>query len=114
MNSDNNSGQTGFAILTDLGSKGMTVVVETNDPGYADAAATQFAHIHDGTCGEVGVIKSSLEPLHRLDGKPGRFGSTSQVTNTTFSDLKKGSWIINVHDVTDKTLYVSCGTIPAP
>ena len=48
MNSDNNSGQTGFAVLTDRGGKKMTVTVETSAPDYVDAP--QNAHIHEGNC----------------------------------------------------------------
>ena len=112
MNSDNNSGQTGFAVLTDLGGKKMTVTVETSAPDFTDLP--QNAHIHEGNCGEVGAIHAPLTPLAPLADKPGRFGSTKTVETLGFTDLATGSWIINVHDARDGLIYVSCGEIPAP
>jgi len=111
MNSDNNSGQSGFATLLDRGSKGMTVTVETSAPDFADMG--QVAHIHEGSCGEVGAIKAPLLSLSALADKT-RFGSTTEVSDVTFEMIKKGSWLINVHDSRDRTVYVSCGEIPAP
>lgn len=111
MNSDNNSGQTGFAVLLDRGAKGMTVTVETSSP---DFEAPQNAHIHEGNCGEVGVIRAGLNKLEALPGKPGRVGSTTEVGTVTFAMLGTGEWIINAHDARDNGVYVSCGELPAP
>lgn len=111
MNADNNSEQAGFATLVDRGSKGMTVTVEVSSP---DFQGPQNAHIHDGNCGEVGVVHAALEQLVALPNKPGRVGSTTEVTNVTFATLKTGDWIINAHHARDNSLYVSCGEIPRP
>lgn len=112
MNSDNNSGQTGFAILVDRGAKGITVTVETSAPDFNEKP--QNAHIHEGDCGEVGVIRAALDPLIALPSKPGRFGSITEVGGVTFPMLATGQWIINVHDARDNGVYVSCGEIPQP
>jgi hypothetical protein len=112
MNSDNNSGQTGFAVLTDRGGQKMTVTVETSAPDYAEKP--QNAHIHEGNCGEVGIVHVGLTPLDALTDKPGRFGSTTSIDTMGFGDLATGSWIINVHDARDVGIYVSCGEIPRP
>ncbi len=120
MNSDNNSGQTGFAVITDRGGNRYTVTVETSSP---DFTGTQFAHIHEGNCGELGKIRVHLDDLAELDGKPGRFGSTTEVPRTTdpldadppkFDSFKVGEWVINAHDARDFGVYVSCGEIPRP
>jgi len=79
MNPDNNSGQSGFAVITDRGSKGITVTVETNAP---DVEGLQPAHIHMGNCGEVGQIIGSLTPpgMNSLaPSKPGRYGLTADL-----------------------------------
>ncbi len=111
MNSDNNSGQTGFAVLVDRGERGMTVTVETSAP---DVVGAQNAHIHEGNCGEVGIIRAPLQPIALLADKAGRVGSTTQVEGLTFKDFKTGEWIINLHDVRNNSVYVSCGEIPVP
>lgn len=110
MNADNNSGQTGFAVLTDLGAKGMTVVVETTTP---DITEPQLAHIHEGTCGEIGQIIGPLDKLKPLATKPGRFGSTTTLA-LTFEQLENGPHALNAHDARDPGVYVSCGNIPSP
>ncbi len=111
MNADNNSGQKGFAEITDRGAKGISVTVETNTPEYTEVP--QNAHIHTGNCGEVGEIVSGLTPLEALKEKPGRYGSTTELA-TLLATFKTGEWLINVHDPRDKLIYVSCGEIPRP
>lgn len=110
MNADNNSGQKGFAEITDRGARGISVTVETNTPEYTEVP--QNAHIHTGNCGEVGEIAGALDPLKALTDKPGRYGSTTELPSFPFSNFKAGDWIINVHDPRDKLVYVSCGEIP--
>lgn len=110
MNSDNNSGQTGFAVLSDLGAK-MRVLVETRAPDFDSA---QNAHIHVGNCGEVGEKRGFLKQLLPLADKPGRVGSTTDLDSMTFKTLATGEWILNVHDARDNDVYVSCGEIPKP
>jgi hypothetical protein len=110
MNADNNSGQTGFALLVDQGRTGMLVTVETNLP---DISTPQKAHIHTGTCGEIGPVVAPLNDLTSLPNQPGRFGSTTQV-ELTFDALTKSAHALNTHDARDFGVYVSCGDIAAP
>ena len=112
MKSDNNSGQTGFATITAVG-RGITVVVETSAPAEE---GLQSAHIHRGNCGEVEEIYAALTPLDALQGKPGRFGSTTSALKrggdgaaVAFEEFETGQWLINVHDSREFPLYVSCG-----
>src|SRR3954453_8985946 len=81
MNADNNSGQKGFATITDEG-KSIKVVIETSAP---TKPGTQTVHIHTGNCGEVEPIYAHLLNLEPLTGKPDRVGSTSTDV------LKKGT-----------------------
>lgn len=112
MKADNNSGQTGFATITEIGA-GLRVVVETSVPDFLSSTG-QVAHIHEGNCGEIGRIRAGLVNLKELPDKPGRFGSTSEVATLKFNDFKMGEWAINAHDERDNLVYVSCGQIPKP
>lgn len=115
MNADNNSGQKGFAEITDLGAKGIRVLVETSSPEFHDPDPMldiQKAHIHTGNCGEVGGKVGFLNPLKALADKPDRVGSTTDLDKFQFSALETGEWIINVHDERDDQIYVCCGEIP--
>lgn len=106
MNAENNSGQSGFAVLTELGGARVRVeldIAPSNDP------REQIAHIHQGRCGEIGVIDAQLTNL-ALDATTKRFTSTTEVSRTLMT-LLNGSYAINVHDARDFSLYVSCGQI---
>lgn len=110
MNSDNNSGQVGFAVIERLGDRGLRVTVETTVP--STGTAKQSAHIHKDNCGEIGDVVVGLNALESLGNM--RFGSTTETEVLTFDDLKQGNYCINAHDATDPTVYVSCGEIPKP
>ena len=121
MNSDNNSGQKGFAVITDKGDS-VTVVVETNAPEFE---GPQNVHIHKGNCGEVEGVYADLLNLTALEGKPGRVGSTTidvkkrpppgpPLESLQFEEMQEGEWLINVHDARENTLYVSCGEFTLP
>ena len=116
MNSDNNSGQKGFAVITNKG-KSITVEVETSAPEFV---GPQNVHIHKGNCGEVEEIYAPLLNLEKLADKPDRVGSTSpEVVKkdgsglVQFDEFEKGEWLINVHDARDNLIYVSCGEFSA-
>lgn len=108
MKSDNNSGQVGFATIEDLGDK-IRVTIETTVP--VTGASPQLAHIHEGNCGEIGIIRAGLSLLEKTGEKT--FGSTTEV-GMTFKVLKEGDFNINAHDSSDISIYVSCGEIPKP
>jgi hypothetical protein len=116
MNPDNNSGQSGFAVIQDFASE-LVISVETSIPDFVGPNG-QLAHVHTGNCGEVGEIKLGLDRLKVLTDKPDRWGSTTRKKHSeimiSFDDFKKGDWIINVHDERDTPVYVSCGEIPKP
>ncbi len=112
MNADNNSGQSGFAVLIDRGNE-LEVTVETSAPEFE---GVQQMHLHRGNCGEVEPIYAELNNLNVLEGKPGRVGSTTRPVlkrgtpqPVQFEDFAEGDWLINVHDAREFTLYVACG-----
>ncbi len=107
MNAENNSGQSGFAVLTPL-SGGKTRVELDILPGNDPRKVA--AHVHDGRCGEIGAIKAGLTDLEPNAAANGHFTSTSEIS-LTLDAMLKGTFAINVHDARDFSLYVSCGEI---
>jgi hypothetical protein len=97
----NNSGESGTAVLTDAGPK-TKVVIEVKG---APAGVGQPVHVHKGTCAQ-------------LDAKPA-FGLTtltngkSETTiDVPIGDLRKG-YAINGHkSAQESSVYVFCGNVP--
>ena len=121
MNSENNSGQSGTATLTET-REGLTieiVIQKANDP------RPYPTHLHEGRCGEIGPALSTLPNTDRsivldfirdpseynvaTDG--GTLMSRTTLPQARLSDISDGGWLINVHDPRDNSLYVSCGNI---
>jgi hypothetical protein len=107
MNAENNSGQSGVAVLTALGSAKTQVDL---DVAASNDTRPQPAHIHEGRCGEIGAVKAGLTSLAPDPKKEGRFTSSTQVA-VGLDELTAGTFAINAHDVRDFSLYVSCGQI---
>ncbi len=107
MNAENNSGQSGFALLTPLSGVSTRVeldILPGNDPRPV------AAHVHKGRCGEIGDIEAGLYHLKPNPAAAGHFTSTTEVP-LALDALLKGTFAINVHDARDFSLYVSCGEI---
>ena len=97
----NNSGQSGTAVLTADGNTTRVVLDLANSP-----AGPQPAHIHTGACPDVGGVVYPLE--FPQNGK-----STSTI-NQPLSALQTGSFAINVHkSPQESSIYVACGNIAA-
>jgi Cu/Zn superoxide dismutase len=97
----NGSGQSGTAVLTADGATTKVVLDLANSP-----AGPQPAHIHTGTCANLGGVVYPLE--FPQNGK-----STSTV-NQPLSALQTGNFAINVHkSPQESSVYVACGDIPA-
>lgn len=107
MSAENNSGQSGFAVLTPL-SGGRTRVELDILPGNDPRKVA--AHVHDGRCGEIGDIKAPLVELAPNAAANGHFTSTSEIS-LALDAMLKGTFAINVHDARDFSLYISCGEI---
>lgn len=107
MSAENNSGQSGFALLTPLSGARTRVeldVLPGNDPRKI------AAHVHDGRCGEIGAIKAGLTDLEANAAPNGHFTSTTEIS-LALDAMLKGTFAINLHDARDFSLYVSCGEI---
>lgn len=121
MNSENNSGQSGTATLTETG-KGLVVEIIIHKGNDGRLHPT---HLHEGRCGEIGPALSQLPGTSRsivLDfmRDPQEYQAASDggvlMSRTTLgearlADIADGGWLINVHDPRDNALYVSCGNI---
>ena len=97
----NNSGESGQAILTEVdGQVAVTMNLTGAPPGIS-----QPSHIHYGTCATLGEPVYALSPV--TDG-----GSETTLT-AAFQALKTGLPLaINVHkSIAESSVYVACGDI---
>ena len=102
LSPENNSGISGTATLTDLGT-GQTRVVVRISPG----AGNRPAHIHSGNCGpSLGEV---VYPLTNVQG-----GTSTTEVGASLADLQTGDFAINLHESpTNIPTYVACGNILA-
>ena len=101
LNEQNNSTQTGQAMLSDSDGK-TKIVLDLNN--YKQNVA-QPAHIHLGTCSKLGSVKYPLMPI--VNGK------SETMLNISVSQLLSGLPLaVNVHkSAAEANVYVSCGDI---
>jgi hypothetical protein len=99
----NNSGESGTAVLTDLGNGQTKVdVTITGEP----AGGSHPMHIHTGQCGPtLGPVQY---PLSNVVG-----GTSTTTITATLASLMDGNHAINVHlSKAQIGTYVACGNIP--
>jgi|SRR5579871_1098019 len=103
LSAQNGSGENGTATLTQAGSDVQVVIALSGAP-----ATAQPAHIHTGTCSNLGGVAYPLTPV--TGGK-----STTTVKGVTIAALLAKPTAINVHEsAAELQKYVSCGNITAP
>lgn len=133
MNDQNNSGQSGYATLTEVGDKTDVLVMIHR----SDFPVDQPVHFHPGRCGEIGVkrldprtspspdttggelalgMPNLRDPANPrgVDPAPANDGGvvyTRALLDVKTSLITSGDFVINVHDARDFALYVSCGNI---
>jgi hypothetical protein len=96
----NGSGESGTATLTPLGNR-TKVVLELK----GKVAPRQPAHIHEGSCDKL-----AASPAYGLSDVG--FGTSTSVVNAKLSDLRRGSFAINVHESASAIgNYIACGDI---
>jgi len=101
LGEQNNSQETGTATLTE--DNGSTTVV-LNLTG-APKGVAQPAHIHTGSCANLGDVKYPLNTP--TDGT-----SSTVLDGTTIADLLASPMAINVHkSTTEVNTYIACGDI---
>lgn len=100
---DGGGDQTGSVTLTAMDDQ--TEVVVDIDPSPDGATVEQPAHIHAGTCTDIGAVEYALENV--VDGQ------STTVVDVSLADLQAGTFSINVHKSGDEVgVYTSCGDIP--
>jgi hypothetical protein len=114
MVQQNNSGQDGFATLTEKDDK-VEVLVSIK---RSNIGGSQTSHVHEGRCDNVGPITAGVGMMQlEISSKDGSADfENDQVKFTTtlparLEKLRDGNHVINVHDARDPSLYVSCGEI---
>jgi len=103
LDEQNASGQSGQAVITQIGTSTLKVIVNlTGKP----SGVSQPAHIHLGSCPTPGAVKY---PLTNVD----KGASQTEIQNLTMAELLAGVPLaINVHKSgADIKTYVSCGNI---
>ena len=96
----NNSGESGTAVLTEVGTKTKVVL---NLKG-APAGVAQPVHVHKGTC-----TKLDPKPAYGLTTLSG--GKSETTIDVPIGDLRKG-YAINGHkSAQEASTYVFCGNI---
>jgi hypothetical protein len=101
MKAQNGSNEDGTATLTQQGSDVLVTISVSNG-----TTTPQPAHIHTGSCANLGGVKYPLTNV--VNGK-----STTTVKNVELSSLQTGGFAINVHkSAADLATYTSCGDIP--
>lgn len=99
LQEQNFSGETGTVTFSAEGSKTRVVV---DMPTFA--ANPQPAHVHKGTCDELGAIAYALPNIVQ--------GKSSTVVPVSLDELVKGTYAVNVHRSAKKLgEYVACGNI---
>ena len=99
----NESGQSGTATLTEMGSN--TQVVLSLSEGTLQ---TELVHIHLGQCGDsLGGVDQALTSFI------GGSGDSTTVVPVTLASLMDGDHAVNSHEAGNAGNYTSCGNIPS-
>ena len=104
LDEQNDSGQSGWATLSDRGAD--TEVVLSLSTGTME---TKSVHIHTGQCGDaLGGVSKGLTSF--IDGSG---ASITLVEGVSLDSLLTGDFAINSHNAQTGSIYTSCGHIPA-
>lgn len=100
LSEQNASGEMGTATLVEKDGKVVVTLSVNNAPSTA-----QPAHIHVGTCADIGAVKYPLTNVMN--------GMSETIIDTTLANLmSQGELAINVHKSTAAlNLYVACGDL---
>jgi hypothetical protein len=97
----NGSGQSGTATLTPAREGSTRIVVELANP----PAAPQPAHVHDGTCEDIGDVVAPLESLSE--------GESESEVMMSLEELGAGNLIVHAHkSEAEFDVSVACAEIP--
>jgi hypothetical protein len=101
LKAQNNSGQVGTAVLTDMGNGMTKITVDTTNP----TAPAQPIHIHEGTC--ANLTPQVKKPLTTTNN-----GKSETTVDLALNTLLASPHAINIHkSQPEASVYVSCGEI---
>src|SRR5215212_2938963 len=111
-----------FARSFRLGSVAALTALALLTPGLSaqDEAESHPAHIHSGSCAELGDVVYPLTDITPIGGDSERTGAASAipvegsttVVDTPLQDLVDGAFAINIHLSADEIdTYIACGDI---
>lgn len=96
----NGSGVSGTAVITEIDGQLEVGLALDGD----DGSAARPAHIHAGSCEELGDV---VYPLTDVSG-----GVSTSMVDATLAELEDGDFAINVHESADAIEnYIACGPI---
>jgi hypothetical protein len=94
----NDSGVTGTAVLTDLGNGSTRVVIDVDPAEHPDMPA----HIHPGTC--ANLVPQPIYPLENVVD-----GASETEIQVTLDELFAGDLALNIHSSPqDYETYAAC------
>jgi hypothetical protein len=97
----NDSGVTGSAVLTDLGGGTTRVEVDVDPAGHPDMPA----HIHPGTC--ENLVPQPTYPLQNVVD-----GQSETVVEASLDELFAGDLALNLHNSSqDFATYTACAAL---
>src|SRR5688500_1888894 len=100
LTAQNNSGQTGTAVLTSEGAGTKVVITLSNAPG------PHPAHIHSGACPAPGAVVFPLTSVAN--------GRSETTVAASIADILRAPHAINVHKSPQEIpVYTSCGNVTA-
>lgn len=102
LTSQNDSGIVGAVNISDVEGKAKVVLNLTGVPANIE----EPAHIHTGTCAELGAPKYTLTSTKN--------GTSETILEVSLSELvQSGSLAVNVHkSAAEASVYVACGDLP--
>lgn len=106
LSEQSGSGVTGATVtLRPLAENETAVVIDFPTEGSGDEPAHP-AHIHDGSCPDVGGVAF---PLESISG-----GVSESQVDIGLDELQSGDYAVNVHKSDEEIqTYIACGDIPS-
>ena len=109
LQSQNNSGMTGSAVLTPSGSETKVELTLVTPAGGTAGGQSHVAHIHTGTCDSPGPI---VAPLGVVSATGQTFAPITKTVAIPAATLMDGQHIVAAHATEDETsATVACAAI---
>ena len=109
LQSENNSGITGSAVLTPSGTDTKVMLTLVPPAGGSASGQAHVAHIHTGTCASPGPV---VAPLGTVAATGQTFAPLSKTVNIPAATLMDGQHIVAAHATEDaSSATIACAAI---